>query len=132
MRRNQLLQLMLLVCLAMLLSHCAASKATDQLQFGIQSAKRELWDEAVFRWKKVVMEQPGSAAAHNNLAVAYEKKGLWEEAKAEYELATKLKPRNEYIQANYEKFIARYESRTNDNDNDDDENEEKKDVKKKK
>lgn len=125
MRRKQLLQLIVLACLAVLFTHCAANKAQNQLQFGIQSAKRELWDEAVFRWKKVISEQPNSAGAHNNLAVAYERDGLWEEAKKEYELAVKLGRGNEYIQANYDKFKIRYESKA-------DNNEENKDDKKKK
>ncbi|MFP4081325.1 MAG: tetratricopeptide repeat protein [Candidatus Aminicenantes bacterium] len=76
----------------------------NQLQFGIEAAQKDLWDEAIFRWKKVIAHHPQSAAAHNNLAVAYEKKGWWEEAKKEYEIALKLNPDNSYIESNYEKF----------------------------
>ena len=56
------------------------------------------------------MSNPSSAAAHNNLAVAYEKKGLWEEAKNEYETALKISPENKYIKSNYENFQKHYES----------------------
>lgn len=87
---------------------CASSRVESQLTFGITAAKQELWDEAIFRWKKVIQNNPDSAAAHNNLAVAYEKKGLWEEAKKEYEIALKLEPNNRYIQANYSKFKATF------------------------
>ncbi len=81
-----------------------------QIGFGITAAENELWDEAIFRWKKALLENPSSAAAHNNLAVAYEKRGLWEEAKKEYELALQLDPNNDYIQSNYKKFKQIYVS----------------------
>lgn len=76
----------------------------SQLLFGIQAARQELWDEAIFRWKKAILSNPDSAAAHNNLAVAYEQKGLWEEARKEYEIALKLSPGNDHINANYQNF----------------------------
>ena len=125
MNRKQFLQILLFLCVSMLLSHCAANTAQTQMQFGLKAAKDELWDEAVFRWKKVVAGDQNSSAAHNNLAVAYERDGLWEEAEKEYQIAVRLSPRNEYIQANYEKFKTRRDSQK--------ENEkEKKDEKKKK
>jgi Tfp pilus assembly protein PilF len=92
-----------------LFTRCASQPPQSQLQFGILAAQSDLWDEAIFRWKKAVELEPDSSSAHNNLAVAYEKKGLWEEAKKEYEAALKLSPKNEYIQANYEKFKKRME-----------------------
>ena len=53
---------------------------------------------------------PGSAAAHNNLAVAYEKQGAWEEARREYEEALRLAPGDLAIKENYEAFLARLAS----------------------
>ena len=55
--------------------------------------------------------------------MAYEKKGRWEEAQKEYEVALKLNPKNEYIKANYEKFKTRMEEGAKD---EDDENKDKK------
>lgn len=101
----------------MLLSQCATPPPQSQLQFGILAAQHDLWDEAIFRWKKAVELEPNSASAHNNLAVAYEKKGLWEKAKDEYEAALQLSPKDEYIQANYEKFKKRMEEGGSDEDN---------------
>jgi len=43
-------------------------------------------------------------------AAPYEKKGLWDEAKKEYEIASKISPENKYIKSNYENFIKNYES----------------------
>jgi tetratricopeptide (TPR) repeat protein len=95
---------------------CAGSRLSDQVAFGIWAADRDLWDEAVFRWKKVLTQEPGSAAAHNNLAVAYEKKGLWEEARREYETALKLSPDNFWVKLNYENFRKNIESDEKEND----------------
>ena len=88
---------------------CSRALVENELIFGIEAARKDLWDEAIFRWRKAALAQPQSAAAHNNLAVAYEKKGLWEEAKKEYEIALKLAPNNRYIQANYQNFKKRYD-----------------------
>lgn len=104
------------ICLALTLffafsfSGCSRPLADNQIQFGVQAAKKELWDEAIFRWKKVIESNPNSAAAHNNLAVAYEKKGLWDEAKKEYETALRISPENKHIKSNFENFIKNYES----------------------
>jgi len=57
---------------------------------------------------------PDSAAAHNNLAVAYEKKGMFKEAQEEYDKALELNPHNKYIQANYKKFQRNLESKSGD------------------
>jgi len=83
---------------------CAGPRLMDQIGFGIWAADRDLWDEAIFRWEKVLAQEPRSVAAHNNLAVAYEKKGLWEEAQKKYEAALKLEPDNPWVKFNYENF----------------------------
>ncbi len=98
-----------LALLAIFFSSCSRSIMDKQIQFGIQSAQRDLWDEAIFRWKKAVLSNPKASAPHNNLAVAYESKGLWQEAKKEYEIALKLDPKNPYIQENYEKYKKNHE-----------------------
>ena len=118
---------MLLLLLFMVFTRCASPPPKSQLHFGILAAQSNLWDEAIFRWKKAIQLDPDSPAAHNNLAVAYEKKGLWEEARIEYEIALELNPKNEYIQSNYEKF----KQRNQEGDKDEDQaNKNKKDKKK--
>ena len=97
--------------LVILLSACASTRPMDQINFGIKAARLDLWDEAIFRWKKFLQVKPESASAHNNLAVAYEKKGLWEEAKEQYELALKYNPKDKHILSNHKQFIRRYEAR---------------------
>jgi tetratricopeptide (TPR) repeat protein len=83
---------------------CAGPRLKDQVGFGVWAADNDLWDEAIFRWKKVLGHDPQSVAAHNNLAVAYEKKGLWEEARKEYETALKLAPDNPWVKHNFKNF----------------------------
>ncbi len=89
---------------SLLLTGCLLIPKPNQVTFGIWAAERDLWDEAIFRWQKALVVNPNSAALHNNLAVAYEKKGLWEEAKREYEMALKLAPQNSWLKANYQSF----------------------------
>ncbi len=101
--------LLVLLFLAISLASCARQLLDNQLLFGIKAAQQDLWDEAIFRWKKVTLSNPNSAAAHNNLAVAYEKKGLWEEAKNEYDIALSLSPGNTHIKTNYQNFKKNYE-----------------------
>jgi Tfp pilus assembly protein PilF len=101
--------LLLTVFIIVAFHGCSRPFVEAQLQFGILAAQKDLWDEAIFRWKKVVLSAPRSAAAHNNLAVAYEKKGLWKEAEKEYETALKLDPQNSFIKTNYQNFKDRQE-----------------------
>jgi Flp pilus assembly protein TadD len=83
---------------------CASLGSRNQMSFGIEAARNQLWDEAIFRWKKILQENPNSASAHNNLAIAYEKKGFWDDAEKEYLQALKIDPENDRIQSNYKKF----------------------------
>ncbi|MGD2246569.1 MAG: tetratricopeptide repeat protein [Candidatus Aminicenantes bacterium] len=96
-----------------ILSACRTAVQQDQIQFGILAAQNSLWDEAIFRWKKAIQKNPASAAAHNNLAVAYENRGLWEKAREEYQAALNLAPKNNYIQSNFENFKKSLEAREN-------------------
>ncbi len=110
MHKKLIIYFLFIALLALSFSGCTRQLLDNQLLFGIQAAQKDLWEEAIFRWKKVVLSNPKSAAAHNNLAVAYEKKGLWEEAKKEYETALELSPGNSHIKANYQNFKKNHES----------------------
>ena len=75
-----------------------------QVDFGIKAAQRELWNEALYRWKRAVEVDPTYAAAYNNLAIAYEHNGRFDEARAAYEKALELEPNNVLIKQNYDLF----------------------------
>jgi Flp pilus assembly protein TadD len=85
--------------------------AKKQVEFGIEVAKRGLWYEAIFRWKKAVELDPQNASARNNLGVAYEQSGNFELAEEEYERALELAPDSIHIRQNYELFREAYEKR---------------------
>jgi Tfp pilus assembly protein PilF len=89
---------------------CRLPLASRTLMNGVTAARADSWDEAVILWKNALAQNPGSAAAHNNLAIAYEKKGAWEEARKEYEAALGLVPDNPTIKDNFERFKSRREA----------------------
>src|SRR6266581_8824069 len=82
----------------------AHSDARSQVEFGISVAERGLWREAIYRWEKAVELDPTYAAAHNDLAIAYEHEGQLDKARKAYEKAIELAPNNAQIRQNYELF----------------------------
>jgi Flp pilus assembly protein TadD len=82
----------------------ARDAAKAQNEFGILVAKKELWNEAIFRWKRAIEIDRTYAAAYNNLAVAYEQRGMLDEAESLYEKALSLDPGNELIEHNLRQF----------------------------
>ena len=95
----------LLVALAAVpLAADARTDAKKQVEFGITVAQRGLWREAIYRWERAAQIDPSYAAAHNNLAIAYEHEGDLSKARAAYEKALELEPGNSLIKQNYELF----------------------------
>ena len=86
-------------------SHTDLQRPATQDDFGVQMAKMNLWREAMFRFKRAVQINPSDALAHNNLAVAYEAVGDFENARKEYLEALKLDRGNAYIQKNYSRYV---------------------------
>src|SRR5262245_34925249 len=80
------------------------AKPGDEMDFGIQVARKGLWSEARLRFEKAVAIEPENAHALNNLAVALEQQGAFDKAREAYEKALKLEPGNMYIQQNYDLF----------------------------
>lgn len=78
--------------------------AAAQVEFGIAVARVGLWAEAEYRWKRATEIDPTYAAAWNNLGIAYEQNGRFEEALDAYETALDLEPNNLNIQQNYDLF----------------------------
>lgn len=79
-------------------------QAESQVEFGITVAQKNLWQEAVYRWQRATEIDPSYAAAFNNLAIAYEQLGRFDEAGEAYERALELDPENLSIQQNYDLF----------------------------
>jgi Tfp pilus assembly protein PilF len=79
-------------------------EAKQQVEFGIEVAQRGLWKEAIYRWERATQLDPTYVAAFNNLAVAYEREGQLEKARAAYEKALAIEPNNALIRQNYDLF----------------------------
>ena len=101
--------LTLAVAFAAPLSADRRSEAKAQVDFGIELAQKQLWKEAEFRWEKAVELDPKYAAAWNNLGIAYEQQGKFDDAKKAYDKANGLDPKNTFIRQNYDMFMEIYE-----------------------
>lgn len=93
------MRVILLIIVIFLISNCSLHKTTN-FEFANKLAKMNLWEEALYRWKKELNNGNKSAAIYNNIAIAYEKKGKYELALEYYKKALKLEPTNEYIKTN--------------------------------
>lgn len=109
--RSQVLAVFLL---AGALASCSASKppgdARSQLDFGIDMARRGLWNEALFRFEAARRQRPDDVRALNNVAVACEAVGRFEDALEAYRAALKLDPSNRQAKQNYARFVEFYQS----------------------
>jgi Flp pilus assembly protein TadD len=82
----------------------AAPSSKEEMRFGVEVARKGLWQEARFRFERAVLLDPTNASALNNLAIACEQQGDFDKAREAYERALKLKPGHVYIQQNYDLF----------------------------
>ena len=98
---------LLLVLLSVFGVACSSSGAPDDTQekFGVRMARMNLWREALFRFQRAVEIDPDDAMAHNNLAVAYEANGDFENAGKQYREAMRLDKANPFIQKNYSRYV---------------------------
>ena len=67
------------------------SAAKEQVDFGIKVAQSGLWREALYRWERAVELDPTYPEAWNNLAIAYEHAGKFDDARKAY------RPRSSWI-----------------------------------
>jgi hypothetical protein len=95
-----------LVATALACAHRSAdlTRPATQDNFGVQMAQMNLWREAMFRFQRAVELNPSDAMAHNNLAVAYEANGDFDNAAKQYREALRLDRGNSYIQKNYSRY----------------------------
>lgn len=82
-----------------------------EVAFGIDVARRGLWQEARFRFEQAAALNPDSASAFNNLGVTLEQQGEFDKARAAYERALQLNPKNISIQQNFDLFREADEKR---------------------
>jgi Flp pilus assembly protein TadD len=78
--------------------------AKAQLAFGVDMARRGLWNEALFRFEQAKQQRPNDPSVLNNLAVAYEAVGRFDDADAAYRAALQLAPGHRDIKKNATRF----------------------------
>jgi len=71
---------------------------SPQSKQGVKLATNGLWDLAQQQWQMAMQVRPDDFAPHNNLAVAAEAAGNYEEAERHYAQALALAPDNEDVQ----------------------------------
>lgn len=104
-----------LVSLALLLLGApivwAAEPSVDkEIGFGVKMAQRGLWNEALFRFKRAAAQRPDDGRILNNLAVAYEAVGQFDQALEIYQQAVRVDPGNRELKRNYSRFIEFYQN----------------------
>ncbi|HEY0141047.1 MAG TPA: tetratricopeptide repeat protein [Thermoanaerobaculia bacterium] len=102
---SSLVVLVALLALAGCRSATNPAEAETQRRFGVQMAKMNLWREAMFRFRRAAEMNPNDAMAYNNLAVAYEANGDFDNALKAYREALRLDRSNQYIAKNYSRFV---------------------------
>lgn len=85
-----------------------ADRAPSQLAFGVDMAKRGLWSEALFRFQQAGELDPGNAHVFNNMAVAAEAVGEFDQARELYDKALRLAPGDPAVKRNYARFVEFY------------------------
>jgi tetratricopeptide (TPR) repeat protein len=105
------------VLIALLVGLQTVSAATDglpsldkEIEFGVKMAQRGLWNEALFRFKRAAELRPGDSKVLNNLAVAYEAVGQYENALLAYQEALRADSANRELKRNYSRFVEFYQA----------------------
>lgn len=80
--------------------------AQKNLKFGIIASQKGLWKEAIYRWKRAIELDPTNWKAYNNLAVAYEREGMFNEALNLYQIALQYSNSNLLVKKNYDACLA--------------------------
>lgn len=84
--------------------------ASEQMRFGVQMAQRNLWNEAYFRFQQAAALEPANPRILNNLGVASEARGRFDEALKHYQGALRLAGGDAEIKRNYARFVEFYQS----------------------
>jgi len=90
----------------LLISSDKKGDAEKNLKFGVMASQKGLWKEAIYRWKRVIELDPTNWKAYNNLAVAYEREGMFNEALNLYQIALQYSNDNIYVKKNYQACLS--------------------------
>jgi len=106
--------IVIIMILVVVLGGCSAKTVyKSEFDFANKMAQEGLWKEAHYRWKNILAGGRENAAIYNNIAVALEHMGRFEEAEESYKKALALSANNSTIQGNYDKFKKLLEKNKN-------------------
>ena len=92
-------------------AHGSPKTADSQVKFGVDMARIGLWSEAFFRFEQANrMDGGNSPRLLNNLAVASEALGKFDQALDYYKQGLAQAPGDAELKANYDRFVSFYES----------------------
>jgi Flp pilus assembly protein TadD len=83
-------------------------QAEEQVEFGYKAARRGYWQEALERFELADELTPNQARILNNIAVALEANGRFDQARTTYEAALALDPSSSAVRRNLERFEEFY------------------------
>jgi Flp pilus assembly protein TadD len=83
-------------------------EAKAEMEWGFKAAKRGYWQEALMRFENANKLTPDSPRILNNIAVAQEANGMFEEALLTYQTALTINSRDQALQRNYTRFQEFY------------------------
>lgn len=87
-----------------------AAQARAELREGVRAAQRGYWQEALFRFEKVRAAEPSDPEVLNNVAVALEALGRYDDALAAYKKALEGASKPSALRRNYARFAEFYTS----------------------
>lgn len=84
--------------------------AKQEMSIGYKAARRGYWLEALHRFEKANNYTPNQPRILNNIAVAMEASGRFDEALVTYESAMAVSPNDRVLRSNYSRFKEFYET----------------------
>ena len=87
----------------------ARGDAKEEMKFGLNAAKRGYWLEALSRYERANELVPGRVNVLNNIAIALEAAGRFEEALVTYETAIEIAPNDRVLRRNFTQFREFYD-----------------------
>jgi len=82
----------------------------SDVEFGIKMAQRGLWKEALFRFRQADLQHPNNGKLLNNMAVAYEAVGAYDQALETYKRALQANSSDRDLKQNYSRFLEFYQA----------------------
>jgi tetratricopeptide (TPR) repeat protein len=86
----------------------AKNNASQQMKWGYQAAKKGYWLEALDRFERANELTPNQPRVINNIAVALEASGRFEEARLTYETGLSIAPNDRVLRRNFSRFMEFY------------------------